>query len=157
MGAQPRENLAKGHLFSRGLQRTKTIGGRERAGRSRSWSTLCLPPHTHTFCCTLCRQESLRFECYVLPEFPSLKEYQIGRELPRTLTRSFRESLGTEGEGVGARFLLKWSLSVVSFPFSSTLSWGSTPKAELSRTLPPPVTPGLPSGLPPGTSSSRLR
>lgn len=109
------------------------------------------PPttHAHTPGCPLWPRASLGFERYILPEFPSLKGYQIGRELARTLTRSFRESSEAEGGGgTGARFLLKWSLGAVSCPLASSLSRGSTPKAELPRALPPPVTPGLPSGLP---------
>lgn len=102
--------------------------------------------------------ESLRFKRsnYALCEFPSLKGYQIGREFPRTLTPRLCEDLGPRkrtGEGVVGAALEKLP-NAVSCPL--TRSPGAVPpETVLPGIFPPSVTSGLPSGLPPGTSSSR--
>lgn len=80
--------------------------------------------------------------------FPSLKRYQIGRELPRTLTRSLPKGLDP-GWGWGDRRPLSQEklLNVASGPRSAE-AVPSNPSSL--KTLQQPVTSGFPSASPQG-------
>ena len=83
-----------------------------------------------------------------LSAFPSLKRYQIGRELPRTLTRSLPEGLD-QGWGWGDRRPLSQEKlhNVASGPRSPE-AVPSNPSSL--KTLLQPVTSGFPSASPQG-------
>lgn len=97
--AEPRLRVTFSPADSQRVKQTGEGGGGRRRAGSRVDSHRNLPPHAPTFRCTL---SPLRASDSNVPttdylRSPSLKGYQIGRELLRTLTQRLREGLGPGG------------------------------------------------------------